>query len=116
ALLGMLLAAVPAAVFSLLYYLLRGQEGFGMGDLKLLAALGLYLGLAGLWVLPLACVCAVLVMLCQVIFRMLVRLPHHFQQTDTRQTGIPTREKVQRHTIAFGPFIALAAVILVVVG
>jgi len=108
ALLGVLLAAGPACLFSLLYYFLRGYAGFGMGDLKLLAALGLYLGPVGMWVLVLACLIAVLVMLCQMVFGFFARLFRCIE--DQQQTVI---EKVRGRTIALGPFIAVAAVILV---
>lgn len=49
ALAGVVAGAGPALVMSLAYASLRGSQGLGMGDVKLLAAMGLYLGLyAGL--------------------------------------------------------------------
>ena len=93
ALWGVLLTAGPAFLFSFLYYLLRKHEGFGMGDLKLLAALGLYLGPVGLMVLPLASVMAVLGTLPQFVFQ---------------------KEKTRGQTIAFGPYITLATLLLVI--
>ena len=89
--LGMLLAAVPALLFSLLYFALRKQEGFGAGDIKLLAALGLNLGVIGILLLPLASLLAALVTLPQLLFR---------------------KEKARKHTLAFGPYISIAALLL----
>ncbi|MCL2605799.1 MAG: prepilin peptidase [Coriobacteriia bacterium] len=99
ALVGVLLTAGPACLFSAAYYFVRRQAGFGMGDLKLLAALGLYLGIVGVWVLPLACIIAILGMTGQTL------LGHQSRVT----------EKAQRQTIAFGPYIAIATVILLLV-
>ena len=90
-LLGMLLAAVPALLFSLLYFAICKQEGFGAGDIKLLAALGLHLGAIGILLLPLASLLAALVTLPQLLFR---------------------KEKARKHTLAFGPYISVAALLL----
>ena len=94
-LLGMILAAVPALVFSLLYFALREQEGFGAGDIKLLAALGLHLGIVGILLLPLASLLAALVTLPQLLF---------------------SKEKARKHTLAFGPYISAAALLLLAFG
>ena len=93
ALLGMIFAAVPALLFSLLYFALRKQEGFGAGDIKLLAALGLHLGVIGILLLPLASLLAALVTLPQLLF---------------------CKEKARKHTLAFGPYISVAALLLLV--
>ena len=90
-LLGILLAAAPALLFSLLYFVLRGQEGFGAGDIKLLAASGLYFGIAGIALLPLASLLAALATLPQLAF---------------------AKEKAREHTFAFGPYISVAAILL----
>ena len=91
ALIGMFLAAAPALLFSLLYYFIRKQEGFGAGDIKLLAALGLHLGTIGILILPLASLLAALVTLPQMLFH---------------------KEKARKHTLAFGPYISVAALLL----
>lgn len=54
ALLGLAVGLVPITLFSLLYYLIRKRVGFGMGDLKLMAALSPMLGLASLAIIPFA--------------------------------------------------------------
>ena len=91
ALTGMFLAAAPALLFSLIYYFVRKQEGFGAGDIKLLAALGLHLGTIGILLLPLASLLAALVTLPQLLFN---------------------KEKARKHTLAFGPYISVAAILL----
>lgn len=90
-LLGMLLAAGPALLFSLLYYWLRKRDGFGAGDIKLLAALGLFFGPMGIALLPLASLMATLVTLPRLLFSI---------------------DKTRWRTIAFGPYLSLAAFIL----
>ena len=88
---GMFLTAAPALLFSPLYYFVRKQEGFGAGDIKLLAALGLHLGAIGILLLPLASLLAALVTLPQLLFN---------------------KEKARKHTLAFGPYISVAAILL----
>jgi leader peptidase (prepilin peptidase)/N-methyltransferase len=84
--LGMLFTAGPAAALSVFYFLIRKQEGFGAGDIKLLAALGIFLGVYGVLILPLASLCAALAML--------------------------VYKKARGQTLAFGPYISFAAVLL----
>ena len=95
ALIGMFLAAGPALLFSLLYYFVRRQEGFGAGDIKLLAALGLYLNGLGIFLLPLASLFAAFITLPQLLFR---------------------KEKARKHTFAFGPYISITAILLLIFG
>ena len=91
ALSGVLSAAGVAALVAGAYWLLRGQSGLGMGDLKLLAALGLFFGPPAFWILPLAsCLC--------VMSLPLVALWR-------RECGAVT-------TLPFGPYIAIGAIIL----
>jgi len=99
-LLGALLSAGPALAFSLAYFLACKHEGFGFGDIKLLAALGIFLGPIGLALLPIACVLA-----------SMVSLPRLLAQT-IAITYKETQKKTQRHTIAFGPYISISAAIL----
>ena len=96
ALIGMFLAAAPAVLFSLLYYFVRKQEGFGAGDIKLLAALGLYFGTISIVLLPLASLFAAVVTLPQLVF--------------SRING--PKEKARKHSLAFGPYISTAAIML----
>jgi len=96
-LLGMLLSAGPALALSLIYQLIRGRGGFGAGDIKLLAALGIYFGPAGLYLLPIACVLASVVAL----------LTYICQRVTAGDSAIS-----HKHSIAFGPYIALAALLL----
>jgi len=91
ALFGMLYTAGPALAISLISKLISGQEGFGAGDIKLLAALGLYFGQAGIVLLPIACVLAAMVTFPQFM------------------------KKTRKHTIAFGPYLSIAAVITMAV-
>jgi leader peptidase (prepilin peptidase)/N-methyltransferase len=93
--LGAVYAAAPALLCDTLYYTVRHEHGFGAGDIKLLAALGIWLGPIALYLLPLACLDA----LPFILFL-------QKKQADTR--------KAQKH-IAFGPFISFAAVVLVIV-
>lgn len=89
---GLLLSAGPALILSCLYRLLRGADGFGAGDIKLLAALGLYFGPVGIFILPLASVLA---------------LGYFLAHTPFKKS-----KKAQGQSIAFGPFISLAVLIL----
>lgn len=95
ALLGVLLCAGPAALLALLYWLIRKQEGFGMGDIKLLAVIGLFLGSFGVLVLPVAAVLGLVGII-------LMRLGN-------REVSVQTK-------IPFGPFIALASLVILTVG
>jgi len=93
--LGVAYAAGPAALIAGLYWLLRGQGGLGMGDIKLLAALGLFFGLRAFWLLPLAsCLCAISLPLL-----MLWR---------KKKGSAPSA------TLPFGPSIAIGAAILLI--
>ena len=87
-LLGALYAVGVAVLVAGAYRLLRGQAGIGMGDLKLLAALGLFFGPPAFWILPLAsCLCVVSLPL--IVWRR------------GSLTSLP-----------FGPYIAIGAIIL----
>jgi len=92
ALLGALFSSVPALIFSFAYLTFRGKEGFGAGDIKLLAALGLVVGPAGILILPIASTLAAMVKLPQLFF---------------------TKEKVREQSLAFGPYISLATLTLI---
>jgi len=91
--LGALYAVGAAVLVAGIYGVARGRSGLGMGDLKLLAALGLFFGPRAFWLLPLAsgfCVASL----------PLIALK---------------REKGARAlslTVPFGPYIAIGAVIL----
>ncbi len=49
ALLGAVASAGIAAAIALVYYRVRAAQGFGMGDVKLLAAIGVFLGVWGVF-------------------------------------------------------------------
>lgn len=87
---GILLGAIPAFGIALLYEKLRGVTGFGMGDIKLLFVLGLFLGPYNGLVLPFASVLATLAIL----------LVSPFVKVSAQSK------------FAFGPFIAASAVIV----
>lgn len=94
--LGAVYAVGLAALVSGLYWLARGRGGLGMGDLKLLAALGLFLGPRAFWLLPLAsCLC--------VLSLPLTALPRRVR-----------RERALCATLPFGPYIAIGAVIILI--
>ena len=91
--LGALYAVGVAALVAGAYRLLRGQSGLGMGDFKLLAALGLFFGLRAFWILPLAsCLCV-------------VSLP---------LIALGRRGRGTLSTLPFGPYIAIGAAILLI--
>jgi len=101
-LLGPLYSGGPALALALGYLFIRGKEGFGMGDVKLLAALGFFFGPIGLWLLPIACVAAALVQIsCLIVAKL----------------SLPSgkRQKARRQAFAFGPYIAFAALLLAII-
>lgn len=87
---GMAVGAMPAFLIALLYEKLRGATGFGMGDIKLLLVLGLFLGPYNGLVLPFASVLATLAIL----------IVSPFAKVSAK-TKFP-----------FGPFLAVGAVIV----
>lgn len=94
ALLGAVLCAGTALAIALLYKALRSVEGFGMGDVKLLGVIGLFLGPHGLMTLFLASVVGA-------VYGVIVSRKH--------QDGMKAR-------IPFGPFLAGSAVLVSVFG
>ena len=94
--LGVALAALPSLGIAGIYRLVRGRSGFGAGDVKLLAALGIYLGLYTALVLPLAAVLSLIVLGVGAIVR-------------------PGTVRLST-TFPFGPFIATAATVLILWG
>ncbi len=91
---GAVVAAGSVALIAAVYARVRGTEGFGMGDIKLLAVIGLYLG-------PYA----FLVLLVASVFGAAYGLVASRRSAD----GI-------RHKFPFGPFLALAAVVVTLWG
>ena len=95
--LGAVYAAGPAVLIAGAYRMLRQRGGLGMGDLKLLAALGLFFGPRAFWILPLAsCLCV-------------ASLPVLMLGRKKKGQGSGLSA-----TLPFGPYIAIGAVILVV--
>jgi leader peptidase (prepilin peptidase) / N-methyltransferase len=92
--LGAIASAGTAALIAAGYAAVRGEQGFGAGDVKLLAVLGIYLGLYGLLTLFLGNVMAAV-----------------YGITTARMRG----ESLQ-YRFPFGPFLVAAAVLTVVYG
>lgn len=85
---GMLIGFSALFIIDYLYYLLRKRHGIGMGDAKLLAAIGAWLGAYAL--VPVILAASLLGILCAVILILMKRLKHDMP-------------------IPFGPFLAIAA-------
>ncbi len=94
ALFGALISAGSVLLIALVYSRVRGAEGFGMGDIKLLAVMGPFLGPYTLLVLLLGSVFGAV------------------------YGVVASREHAEgmRHKFPFGPFLALAAVVVTLVG
>lgn len=93
--LGVLLTAGPAALIALLYRLLRHKSGFGLGDVKLLIVIGLFLGRFGGLVLPVAAILG-LIAICGA-------------KLGNRTVSLSMK-------IPFGPFIALSTLVILLFG
>lgn len=92
---GILVTAGPAFLVALLYRVIRKKQGFGMGDIKLLAVIGLFLGYYGALVLPAAAIIGLIVMI----------------------IGSLGNQKVSLSAkIPFGPFIAFASLGILMFG
>lgn len=96
ALWGVVWTAGPAIIMAIIFALVRKRSGFGMGDIKLLMALGLFFGPAGFLVLPMASLMSIL---------FLVVRPLLGGEKTTLKTTFP-----------FGPYIAFAAFIMAIWG
>ena len=94
ALMGALVAAALTLAISLAYSVIRGGQGYGMGDVKLIAVIGVFLGLYSLMTM---------------FFATLVGAVYGLVAARTSEEG-------GRLKIPFGPFIALAAVIVALFG
>ncbi len=94
ALFGSLVSAGSVLLIALVYLRVRGVDGFGMGDIKLLAVIGLFLG-------PYA----LLVLLMGSVFGAVYGV-----------IASRTQAEGMQHKFPFGPFLALAAVIVTLVG
>ncbi|MBK5211130.1 MAG: prepilin peptidase [Coriobacteriia bacterium] len=92
---GILLAAGPAALIAFLYRTLRHKSGFGMGDIKLLIVIGLFLGRFGGLVLPVAAIIGLLAI---------------------GSAKLGNRTVSLSMKIPFGPFIALATFVILLFG
>jgi len=92
---GLLIGGGVLFLIAFLYVALRKREGMGMGDVKLLAMLGAFLGWEG------------------VVFIMLVS---SLIGTAAGLTLIFRKKENLRYAIPFGPFLSLAAVIYIFTG
>lgn len=95
AIIGVLATAGPAALVAWVYSLATKKQGFGMGDIKLLAVIGLYLGGFGALVLPMA---AIIALVAIVVLSL-----------SNRKVSLSSK-------IPFGPFIALGSFAILMVG
>lgn len=93
-LVGAALSAGVVLLVALAYSRVRGTEGFGMGDIKLLFVIGLFLGPYGLVVL---------------LFGSLFGAVFGLVMSRRSSEGM-------RYKFPFGPFLALAAIIVTLVG
>mgnify|MGYP003507062466 CR=1 FL=1 len=93
--LGVIVTAGPAFLVALLYKIIRNKQGFGMGDIKLLAVIGLFLGLYGALVLPAAAIIGLIAIVLSRISNQKVSLSAQ---------------------IPFGPFIAFASLGILMFG
>jgi len=91
---GALVAAGLTLAISLAYKLIRGGKGYGMGDVKLIAVIGVFLGLYSLMTM---------------FFATLIGAVYGLVAARTSEEG-------GRLKIPFGPFIAAAAVIVTLSG
>lgn len=96
ALTGSALASLPPLALAILYRLFRGRPGFGAGDIKLLAVLGMYLGLYAVFILPMAALLSLAFI-------------------GARKVFTPTEVHLDT-TFPFGPFIAAASILMIVWG
>lgn len=92
--LGAAMSSVLPLIILLLTIRKPGGPALGMGDVKLLAALGIFTGPVGFLLLPIACTIATIVLLPQWLFRLV------------------QKKKVQGQTLAFGPYILMATLLL----
>jgi len=93
--LGLLFTAGPATLIALLYRALRHKSGFGMGDIKLLVVIGLFLGRFGGLVLPVAAILGLIALI--------------GAKLGNRRVSLSMK-------IPFGPFIALATLVILMFG
>jgi len=94
ALVGAIASAGVVLAIALIYSAVRKTQGFGTGDVKLLAALGLYLGLYGLMAMFLGTVIGAV-----------------YGVVSAQRAG-----ESLRHKFAFGPFLAIGAVLTALFG
>lgn len=95
AIIGVLATGGPAALVAWVYSLTTKKQGFGMGDIKLLAVIGLYLGAFGALVLPMAAIIALMVII--------------VLSFSNRKVSLSSK-------IPFGPFIALGTFVILMIG
>ena len=131
-LIGLLVGGGSLLLISMVYLLLRGREGMGMGDIKLLAMLGAWLGWKSLlFILLFSSVQGVLATIGMVVFGVKLKppLPEEWEMEEmekekaAKQEEQATKEGQEEEAeeseeevpfmgaaIPFGPFLALSAV------
>ena len=119
-LLGLLIGGGTLLVITFGYFALTGREGMGLGDYRLMAAVGAFLGWRSLLFLLVASASQGIVFaLIARVTGLDKRLPHPDEYDEELAQAVPPEEAVEeaveddadfRHmAIPFGPFIALAA-------
>jgi leader peptidase (prepilin peptidase)/N-methyltransferase len=115
-LIGLLVGGGGLLLLSLLYSLIRGREGMGMGDVKLLAMLGAWLGWQCLlFILLFASVQGVLLALILWISGVKLKppLPEEWEEEEeevSKDAGEEPAPSFLLAAIPFGPFLAISAV------
>ena len=121
-LIGLLVGGGGLLLLSMLYSLIRGREGMGMGDVKLLAMLGAWLGWQCLiFILLFASVQGVLtaVVLWLSGVKLKPPLPEEWEEEEKENEPEPEHEPVPEEepaptfllaAIPFGPFLAVSAI------
>lgn len=102
---GILLGFVPSLGIGALYTALRGRSGLGGGDIKLLGALGPFVGPYVVMVLFLGSVVGAV-----------AAVPMALLDRRRRQGTESGEESIGRTMIPFGPFLAVGSVVTVVAG
>ena len=110
AILGALMSAVPALLLSLIMAAILKRPALGMGDVKLLGAMGVFLGAYGLMAFFVGS-------LVGVVFALMSRGPSVAESSDD-SGPLPTsdEEPSKRGLFPFGPALAMGAVIVTLVG
>jgi leader peptidase (prepilin peptidase)/N-methyltransferase len=115
-LIGLVVGGGGLLLLSLSYSLIRGREGMGMGDVKLLAMLGAWLGWKSLlFILLFASLQGLVITVIMVIFGVKLKPPLPEDWEEEKETSPEQNQEEVEATflsaaIPFGPFLAVSAV------